>query len=307
MRILYVADAAPINLIAEGTVRGLRAGGHEVLTYGPGLETFFGFEVPIHSALDLLNWKSPRFYPDLVWYSDSKFYPHWDGMDCPRIFTWVDPNCFDGVARAQEADGVFLFKQQYLPAVRGLNENTHWLPYAVDETVYYPDLTVPKLHRVVFAGTLDEERWSVFRPLKERLGDDLLMVNEVWGEDLAQLYRETDIVLDWHRCNVWGDRTLMTLACGACNLTNVVPGLLDVFRPDEHLVVYEPTTLCDMVSGLLADADLRARVAAAGCQEVLYRHTWRQRASEMLGFVRAGGILPDAVRLPSIALRATQD
>jgi hypothetical protein len=304
MRILYVADAAPINLIAEGLMRGLRANGHEVLTYGPGLEVFFGFEVPIRNALDLLNWKSPRFYPDLVWYSDSKFYAQWDGMDCPRVFTWVDPNCFDGVARAREADAVFLFKKQYLPAVHGLNENTEWVPYGVDESVYHPDTTAPKLHRVVCAGTLDDERRSVWMPLKQRLGDDLLMVNEVWGEDLAQLYRQAEIVLDWHRSNVWGDRTLMALACGACNLTNVVPGLLDVFCGGEHLVVYDPASLCDVVSAVLADHDLRARIAAGGCKEVLYRHTWRQRATDMIAFLRERKVLPDAVKLPSLSLRS---
>ena len=149
MRILYIADAAPVNLIADGLIKGLRAGGHKLLTYGPGLEVFYGFEVPVARALDLLNHAAPRFYPDLVVYSDAKFSPNWEGSDCPRVYVWVDPNCFDGIRRAGEADAVFLFKPQYLPSVRDLTEHCGWIPYGVDESVYFPDLTTPKVHEVV--------------------------------------------------------------------------------------------------------------------------------------------------------------
>jgi glycosyltransferase involved in cell wall biosynthesis len=303
MRILYVADAAPVNLIAEGLIRGLRANGHEVLSYGPGLDVFYGFEVPLKNALDIYNWRGPRFYPDLVWYSDSKLYPQWADLDCPRVLTWVDPNCFDATELVRDADAVFIFKKQYEAAVHALNNHTWWLPYGVDDTVYFPDLTTPRMHGVVCVGTLDDQRRALWLPLQERLGEHMLIANEVWGEDLALLYRQAEVVLDWHRSNVWGDRTMMALACGACNCTNAVPGLLDVFRAEEHVVVYEPQTLAQTIEALLADEPRRRRIAAEGCKEVLLRHTWRQRSAEMLARMREHGVLPAAVRLPSIPIR----
>jgi hypothetical protein len=51
-----------------------------------------------------------------VLYSDAKFAPDWEGLDCPRVFVWVDPNCYNGTQRAREADAVFLFKPEYLPS-----------------------------------------------------------------------------------------------------------------------------------------------------------------------------------------------
>jgi spore maturation protein CgeB len=70
----------------------------------------------------------------------------------------------------------------------------------------------------------------------------------------------------------------MAMACGACNLTNVVLGLLELFEDRKHLVTYEPETLLDTVDGLLEDGGRVERIAAEGCKEALYRHTWRQRA-----------------------------
>ena len=302
MKVLYVADAAPVNLIADGLIQGLRANGHEVLAYGPGMDLFFGFEVPVRRALEMHNWTRPRFRPDLLWYSDSKYYPDWDGIECPRVYTWVDPNCFDGINRAREADAVFLFKQQYAEAVSGLTEHSACVSYGVDDEVYYPDLTVPKMHDVVCVGTVDEERRQAWTPLRQELGQRMLVANEVWREDLAFLYRRSRIVLDWHRSDVWGDRTVIAMACGACNCTNVVPGLLDVFRPGHHLITYEPDTLIETIRELLANDELREGVAAEGCKETLYRHSWRQRVAEMIGMLREWRVLPDAARLPTILL-----
>ena len=59
MHILYLADAAPINLIAQGLIKGLRASGHELLTYGPGLKLFYSFDAPVARALELLNHAAP--------------------------------------------------------------------------------------------------------------------------------------------------------------------------------------------------------------------------------------------------------
>ena len=83
---------------------------------------------------------------------------------------------------------------------------------------------------------------------------------------------------------------MIALACGACNCTNLVPGLPEVFRAGQHVITYEPETLCDRIEELLSNHELREGVAAEGCKEVLYRHTW----------------LPEAVPLPSIPL-TTQD
>jgi len=299
VRILYVADAAPVNAIAEGLIRGLRAVGHDVLSYGPGLDVFHGFEVSLKDALRIHNWRTPRFYPDLIWYSDSRFRPAWSELSCPRIFTWVDPNCFDAADMAREANAVFVFKKQYCAGIHALNSNTWWLPYGVDDAVFHPDLTSPKVHRVVCTGMPEDERREPWLALKEKLGHSMLIPGEVWSEDLAQLYRETEIVMDWHRSHVWTDRTMMALACGACNLTNAVPGLLDVFEAGRHVVLYEPDSLIEVVEGLLADDERRRRIAAEGCKEVLFRHTWRQRVAEMMALLDESKIVPHAVKLPS--------
>jgi len=299
VHILFIADAAPVNVISEGLIGGLRSVGHEVLSYGPGLEVFFGSEVPIRDALRMHNWRGPRFYPDLVWYSESRFWPDWEGLDCPRVLTWACPNCFDGSDMAREADAVFLFRPQFIARVRELNPRTWWVPYGVDGTVYYPDLTAPKVYPVVSTGTPGDAQATHWAELKARLGDRMLFVGEVWGADRAYLYRRSQIVVDWHASDLWSDLTPMAMACGACDVANATPGLVDAFEPGRHFAPYRPESLVETVTSLLADGERRRRIAEEGCREVLFRHTWRQRVDEMISLLDEAKVILHVAKLPS--------
>jgi len=307
LRILYVADAAPVNVVAEGLVRGLRMAGHEVLAYGPGLDAFYGFEVSLRRALDLLNWRGPRFYPDLIWYSDARFQPDWDGLECPRILTWVSPNSFDASEMVKAADAVFIFRKQYLESVQELNANTLWMPFGVDDSVFYPDLTVPKAYRVICSGFPPEDDREPWRRLQRKVGTRMVSIGERWGEDRAQAYRAAEVVIDWHEHSLLSDTTVMAMACGACTCANAVPGLLDAFEMNKHLVTYEPGTICELVEALLVDTPRRQSIAAEGCKQVLYRHSWRQRVGEMIAYLDKRKIVAHAVKLPSVLLPAATE
>jgi len=208
---------------------------------------------------------------------------------------------------AKSADAVFIFRKQYLEGVQELNANTLWLPFGVDDSVFYPDLTSPKAYRVICTGFPPEEHRGSWRQLQGKVGKRMVSIGERWGEDRAQAYRAAEVVIDWHQHSLLSDTTVMAMACGACACANDVPGLLDVFRADRHIVVYEPDTLCGLVEALLADTPRRQSIAAEGCKQVLYRHSWRQRVGEMMAYLDKRKVVAHAVKLPSVLLPAATE
>ncbi|MBD3175491.1 MAG: glycosyltransferase [Armatimonadia bacterium] len=295
MRVLLIADATPASVVADGLIQGLRAGGHEVLAYGPGREAFYGFDVPIRDALAERSRQGPRFYPDQVWCCAGPFVPDWDGLECPRILAWVEP-CEPGPSElARQADGVFVFQPQLLDRARRLNPRTWCLPYGVDDSVFHLDLTLPRMYHAVCTGAPSDEE---LRPLRERMGHHLVAVEGVWGRDRAHFLRRAEVVVEWHSSGLWRGSTLMAMACGACVCANPVAGLADAFEPGRHFQPYGPGGVVDAVLGLLADGPRRASMAEAGCREALLRHTWRQRVSEMLAILDEAKVIPHIAKLP---------
>lgn len=72
-------------------------------------------------------------------------------------------------------------------------------------------------------------------------------------------------------------------------------GITDCFTPDEEVALFDtPGEACEVVRGLLADAERRASMADAARERLRRSHTWRQRLPEMLERIGVGfpGITP---------------
>jgi len=81
-------------------------------------------------------------------------------------------------------------------------------------------------------------------------------------------------------------RPLNLMACGAFHLTRYFPGLEEVFGNGKHLVWFNSIPeAVELIEYYSANDEERERIAKAGRQEVLARHTWDDRIAEIMQYL----------------------
>jgi GT2 family glycosyltransferase/glycosyltransferase involved in cell wall biosynthesis len=107
--------------------------------------------------------------------------------------------------------------------------------------------------------------------------------------DLPAWYRSAEIVLNdhWDDMARWGlvsNRVFDALACGACVVSDEVPGMAELLD-DAVVTVRDAADVGPTVRALLDDPDARAVRAERGRRVVLAAHTWEHRAAELVRLV----------------------
>ncbi|MEA2820040.1 MAG: spore maturation protein CgeB [Bradyrhizobium sp.] len=113
---------------------------------------------------------------------------------------------------------------------------------------------------------------------------------EVWGADMYQVLRRSRITLNSHIDLAGGEAGNMRLfeatGVGAFLLTDFKHNLDTLFAPDKEVAVWRSIDDCLTTIGrMIGDDDGRAAIARAGHARTMAQHTYRRRASEILGFV----------------------
>ncbi len=124
----------------------------------------------------------------------------------------------------------------------------------------------------------------------ERYVDPALVVlRSVPNAALPGWYRSADVVLNdhWDDMARWGlisNRVFDVLACGACVVSDEVPGMNELL--DDSVVTFSGREdVGPTVRTLLADPDARAQRAERGRRAVLAAHTWEHRAATLVKLV----------------------
>lgn len=127
---------------------------------------------------------------------------------------------------------------------------------------------------------------------------ELVVATHVPNEELPRVYASVRVLLNDHwegmrRHGFVSNRVLDALACGACVVSDAHDELRAMFG--DAVATYDgtPGDLRRVVGELLADDERRARMGAAGREEVLAHHTFAVRAGELLDALRP--LLPDGV------------
>jgi hypothetical protein len=222
-------------------------------------------------------------------------------LPIPRLYWAIDVHLnfywqrhygrlFDCVLSAQR-DYVPLFVADGVPA--------RWLPWGIDPTLFC-DQRQRRVVDLAFVGMVDAnrpKRAAIVAELRRRFG----LVT--FGEDaarrlpereMARVFGSAKIVLNE---SVFGDvnfRTFEALACGALLLTERTGnGLVDLFTPGVHLATYGPDDLVAQVEHYLATPHERDRIAAAGHELVMTRHTMAARMAMVTDWLAAGVVRRD--------------
>jgi hypothetical protein len=112
---------------------------------------------------------------------------------------------------------------------------------------------------------------------------------EVWGTEMYQVLRRSRITLNSHIDMAGREAGNMRLfeatGVGAFLLTDYKDNLRTLFEPDREVAVWRSIDACLVTIGrALADNNGRAAIASAGQARTMAQHTYRHRASEILGF-----------------------
>jgi spore maturation protein CgeB len=234
------------------------------------------------------------------------------------LWTTDAPVQFDPILRiaphfdhvfCQGTEAIELFDQA---GIRG----ACWLPMACDPAIHFPE-TLTKTeraeygHDVVFVGSYYPVREALFEGLA---GLDFAIWGPGWehlrrGSPLRacvkgthttpavwrKIYSASRIVLATHfqdpaaRVPVHqaSPRVFEAMACGAFVITDRQRDVLALFRIGEHLVAAEgKRSLYENVQYALSRPAERERIAAAGKQETLARHTYAHRLEALFDALR---------------------
>jgi hypothetical protein len=91
---------------------------------------------------------------------------------------------------------------------------------------------------------------------------------------------------DVHMYTSWR-RPLNSMCCGSFHLTHYFPGLEDIFKNGKHLVWFDSIPeAVELVKFYLVHEEEREKIAKAGLKEVLARHTWDMRVTEIFRYMQ---------------------
>jgi spore maturation protein CgeB len=112
---------------------------------------------------------------------------------------------------------------------------------------------------------------------------------EVWGADMYQVLRRSRITLNSHidmaGRQAGNMRLFEATGVGAFLLTDFKDNLDTLFAPDHEVAVWRSIDDClDGIGRHLGDEAGRTTIARAGHKRTMAQHTYRHRATEILGF-----------------------
>lgn len=192
---------------------------------------------------------------------------------------------------------MFLMCYPWVEQLREEGVNAFYLPQATDPTVYMPMPEVKKTCDVAFIGTKKPGRGEILAWVAQHFS------LEVWGEDWqdmdfkpgkpayledfcnacarAKIIINITPSIDWPIYEkTFSQRIYMAAGCGACILTDRIPGLDEFFDKNE-IAVYDEKYLMNQIKFLLDNKVLRESIGKAARRRVLMQHQYIHRIKEM--------------------------
>ena len=310
MRVCILTKAEPYAWTRH-YVLAFRECGHDVLTVGPNItrdelaamhlghlfDTFVpnDIETRLDSDILLAEVLPAGWLPDLIVaisIGGAPLCPTMEKLRCPTVYisidTWQSPRDYlDAIAY----DFVFVAQREYAPRMEVLgSRNVTWLPLACSPSVHYPS-PQPVLADISFVGSIvlpiHQERYELLQRLQAEF--HMLAQSCMYGPMLCRMCGSTKLTFNHSAVRDLNMRVFEAPAMGVPLLTNrdsAANGLLDLFEDGTHLIVYDsPDDLMAKARKYLHDDDARKRIADAGLQAVLAKHTYRHRAEAIVDTV----------------------
>ncbi len=214
---------------------------------------------------------------------DSNWHPKLARLKIPKAFWCIDAHMgvepYMDFAKANRFDIIFTATEAFVDRFKKYAGESIWLPNAYDSFLIDKLFNVSKNIPLGFCGNIvNRKEWIDY--LKQRWG--LHHDQMVIGPDMVRAVNSYQI--HWN-LNVSIDinyRTFETLGCCTFLLTNYTPGIENLFRLDDQVVVYKnKDELDEKIAYYQNHSDAREKIARRGYQHVRRFHTYIQRAEEI--------------------------
>ncbi len=263
-----------------------RGAGHEVITAGLSPD----LDVPIARPglhIDSVITSLPNgFRPDRIVWLDNSAPPMFGGLeecDTPIVFYSVDTHHHFELHSyiAQIFDHILVAQRDYLPLFEASGTPTSWFPLWAPRFV---EPATEKKFGATFVGNrnprLNPDRVRFFEEL-EKIIPIHLAVGDYW-----KIFPFAEVIVNQTVKSDLNFRVFEAMMCGSVLLTEASGnGLTDLFRDNEHLVLYEKGNTVDAaekINALLANKGRAREIAHAGREQILAHHTPQNRADELL-------------------------
>ena len=149
-----------------------------------------------------------------------------------------------------------------------------------DESVFKPDSSIVKDIDILFVGSITERRKEILELISRNYQ---IQIVSAFGQDMAEWINRSKIILNFH-AEEYPDtetRVFEVLGCGGFLLTEKLSH--DNPFIDDELVQFDTIEDClDKLSFYLKEKDLRETIARKGYQAAINKHTYTERAREIV-------------------------
>lgn len=184
---------------------------------------------------------------------------------------------------AKKAAHVFVAQKEAVEKMKtdGI-ENPIWLPHAFEPQAYFKTEMAAKRYDVCFIGHVNNKS-------REEALDRLFseFPNFDYGQDLfenaAKRFCNSKVVFNTAMTTDINMRVFETMGTGSFLLTSWIPTIEELFEDGKHLVLYRSLDeMVDKAKYYLAHDEEREKIAQAGYEEVLKKHTIQHRVNVIL-------------------------
>jgi glycosyltransferase involved in cell wall biosynthesis len=246
--------------------------------------------VPLVSWVDARRWiRWHKFQPDLfLWVESPRFLEVKvrKPFPCPTACYVIDTHMRAAELRslARQYDTVFVAQRDDAKAFASEGLNAQWLPLGADPEIHAPAVVQTEFD-VGFVGYIEaaryKERFELLRGLSQEFK---VHVAKAYGREMAEAYCRCRVGFNKSLKGDVNMRVFEVMCMGLPLLTDRIGnGLGELFVEGKHFVGYDGAEeLHKQVRALLADTAMRARVGAAGRNEIIRAHTYDHRAKTII-------------------------
>lgn len=159
---------------------------------------------------------------------------------------------------------------------------SYFFPNAYCDSLITP-LNTHKIHDIGFCGNINNRG-----PWLEKIGKvyNIKIDNFVIGKDMVEAINSYKIHFNRNISNDLNYRTFETLGCKTFLITNITPGLVELFNIDNHLVTFsQEGDLIEKISYYLKNEDQITKISESGYNHVKLNHTYTARMKTLLNII----------------------
>ncbi len=205
-----------------------------------------------------------------------------DKLSIPKAAYLIDTHFHlqQHIEIAKEFDVVFVAQRAYIPEFEkhGIRK-VHWLPLGCDPEIH-GKIPIRKEFEIGFVGTVnDQRRITLLQRLSEKVD---VRYKRAFLQEMTEHFCRSRIVFNNAVRKDLNMRVFEALCSGSMLLTDYADGINDFFQHRKHLVIYNDEDIADIASYYLSHETEREEIAETGRREVLKRHTYNNRADEIV-------------------------